>query len=125
MERTDTLAWSMIPGAIRYDTIKVQTSPRDRMAETMGDIDELYHELRGLFLRRATEEERILGLCRACGDLTDVERDVIVYRYVYRAKWEQISGYLNLRERRPFQIHQSACDKLAAFLWPVIVMPVG
>ena len=116
MERMETLAWSMIPGAIRYDTVRVQTSPQDRMAETMGDIDEAQRKLRELDQRRRAEQERIRELCVQCLDLDDQERYVIIKRYLYRDKWESIAYWMELTDRRIFQIHRSACDKLEAFL---------
>ena len=116
MERMDTLAWSMIPGAIRYDAVRVQTSPQDRMAETMGDIDEAQRKLRQLDQRRREEQERIRELCVQCLDLDDQERYVIIKRYLYRDKWESIAYWMELTGRRIFQIHRSACNKLEAFL---------
>ena len=116
MERMDTLAWSMIPGAIRYDAVRVQTSPQDRMAETMGDIDEAQRKLRQLDQRRREEQERIRELCVQCLELDDQERYVIIKRYLYRDKWESIADWMQLTGRRIFQIHRSACDKLEAFL---------
>lgn len=118
MERMVTLAWSMIPGAIRYDTVRVQTSPQDRMAETMGDIDEAQRKLQELDQRRRREQETIRELCMGCQDLTDQERYVILKRYLYREKWDSIAYWMELTDRRIFQIHSSALDKLEAFLGP-------
>lgn len=118
MERMDTLAWSMIPGAIRYDTVKVQTSPQDRMAETMGDIDEAQRKLHDLDQRRRKEQERIREICVECLELDDQERYVILKRYLYREKWDDIGYWMGLGDRRIFQIHRSACDKFEAFLGP-------
>jgi len=116
MERMDTLAWSMIPGAIRYDKPRVQTSPVDRLAEAMGSIDEAQRELAFLDQRRRKEESRIRELCMACEDLTEQERYVILKRYMYREKWESIAYWLDLSDRRIYTIHGSAVDKLEAFL---------
>lgn len=116
MEQMDTWAWSMVPGAIRYDTVKVQTSPVDRMAETVGSIDEAQRKLMRLDRRRREEQERIRELCVSCEDLDDQERYVILKRYLYREKWETIAGWMDLTDRRIFQIHGSALDKLEAFL---------
>lgn len=124
MERMDTLAWSMIPGAIRYDAVRVQTSPQDRMAETMGDIDEAQRKLRQLDQRRRAEQERIRELCVQCLDLDERERYVIIKRYLHRNKWQNIFDGMallfgeELTDRRIFQIHSSALDKLDAFLGP-------
>ena len=116
MEQMDTWAWSMVPGAIRYDTAKVQTSPQDRMAETVGSIDEAQRKLMMLDRRRRQEQERIRELCVSCPDLDDQERYVILKRYLYREKWETVAYWMDLTDRRIFQIHGSALDKLDAFL---------
>lgn len=112
----DTWAWSMIPGAIRYDTVKVQTSPVDRLAEAVGSIDEAQRRLMELDRRRRQEQERIRELCVGCTDLDDQERYVILKRYLYREKWETVAYWMDLTDRRIFQIHGSALDKLEAFL---------
>lgn len=116
MEQMDTWAWSMIPGAIRYDTVKVQTSPVDRLAEAVGSIDEAQRRLMELDRRRRQEQERIRELCVGCTDLDDQERYVILKRYLYREKWETVAYWMDLTDRRIFQIHGSALDKLEAFL---------
>lgn len=118
MEQMDTWAWSLIPGAIRYDAVKVQTSPQDRMAETMGSIDEAQRKLRELDQRRRREQETIRELCMRCTDLTEQERYIILKRYMYREKWESIVHWLDLTDRRIFQIHGEALDKLDLFLGP-------
>lgn len=116
MERMDTLAWSMIPGAIRYDAVRVQTSPTDRIADTFGSIDEVQRQLEYLDQRRQDEEGVIRELCDRCPDLTEQERYVILKRYKDREKWESIGYWLELGDRRIFDIHGSALDKLDAFL---------
>lgn len=116
MEQMDIWAWSMVPGAIRYDTVKVQTSPVDRMAETVGSIDEAQRKLMRLDRRRREEQERIRELCVSCEELDDQERYVILKRYLYREKWETVAYWMDLTDRRIFQIHGSALDKLEAFL---------
>ena len=116
MERMDTLAWSMIPGAIRYDVDRVQTSPVDKIAEAMGSIDEAQRKLMELDQRRRREQERIRELCARCTDLDEQERYVIIKRYLYREKWDTVAYWMDLTDRRIFQIHGSALDKLEAFL---------
>ena len=116
MEQMDAMAWSMIPGAIRYDAVRVQTSPQDRMAEMMGNIDEAQRKLQDLDKRRRREQETIRELCMHCTDLDDQERYVILKRYLYRHKWQEIADWMELTDRRIFQIHSAALDKLEAFL---------
>ena len=116
MEQMDTLAWSLIPGAIRYDTPKVQTSPRDRMADAFSTIGDAQYKLAQLDKRRRQEQEQIRALCVSCQDLTEQEGYIILKRYMYREKWESISYWLGLTDRRIFQIHGEALNKLELFL---------
>ena len=86
------------------------------MAETMGDIDEAQRKLQELDKRRRAEQERIRELCFSCADLDERERYIILKRYLYRRKWQDISYWMDLTDRRIFQIHSDALDKLEAFL---------
>lgn len=112
------MLWSTVPGAIRYDVPRVQTSPEDRMAETFGAVDEAQQRLIWLCKRRRREEDTIRQLVMRCAELDPDERRVIRSRYLERESWSRIAGWLNVSERRVYQIHRSACDKLEAFLWP-------
>ena len=113
-----TLMWSTVPGAIRYDVPRVQTSPEDRMAETFGVVDELRNRLLWLCKRKRREEDTIRRIIMGCVDLDPDERKVLRGRYLDREPWAQIAGWVNATDRRVYQIHRSACDKLEAFLWP-------
>lgn len=115
-ERMDIWAWSLIPGAIRYDKDKVQTSPTDRMADVMGDIDEAQRKLTELEARRMREQIEISEMCDKCEDLIDQEKYVIVKRYMHMYNWNDIADILDLSDRRIFQLHGSALEKLEAFL---------
>lgn len=94
------------------------------MAETMGDIDEAQRKLQELDQRRRAEQERIRELCVQCLDLDERERYVIIKRYLHRNKWQEIFDGVallfgeELTDRRIFQIHSDALDKLDAFLGP-------
>ena len=116
MERMDIWAWSLIPGAIRYDKDKVQTSPTDRMADVMSDIDEAQRKLTELETRRMREQIEIREMCDKCEDLIEQEKYVIVKRYMYMYKWDYIADILDLSDRRIFQLHGSALEKLETFL---------
>jgi DNA-directed RNA polymerase specialized sigma subunit len=88
------------------------------MAETMGSIDKAQRRLRELDQRRRREQETIRELCMRCIELDDRERYVILKRYLYREKWQDIADWMDLTDRRIFQIHGEALDKLEAFLGP-------
>lgn len=121
MERMDILAWSLIPGAIRYDLDKVQTSPVDRLAEAMGELDEMQRKLKKLEERKELEQRIIINLCDkiiGCQDLTDMERAIIMERYGNSEAWDEIVYWLDISASHAFRLQRSALDKLEAFLDP-------
>lgn len=114
------LLWTTVPGAIRYDLPKVQTSPQDQMAEVSAQIDLAQRRLVELCRRKQREQDTIRQIVMRCVDLTKAERQIIRGRYIACESWERISYDLDLTDRRVYQIHRSACDKLEAFLWPQV-----
>lgn len=117
-EQIYTLMWSTVPGAIRYDVPKVQTSPEDRMAETFATVSELQNELLYSCQRKRREEDTIRRILAGCVDLDPIERRILRYRYLDREPWTKIAVWTDVTDRRIYQIHRSACKKLEAFLWP-------
>ena len=51
--RCKELRSCLLPGGIRYDLDKVQTSPRDKLPEIMAKVDELENLLNGQRPRRS------------------------------------------------------------------------
>ena len=45
-ETVDELIYSLLPSGIRYDTLKVQTSPDDPMVRVMSEVDEYERKIR-------------------------------------------------------------------------------
>ena len=115
-EQIYTLMWITVPGAIRYDTPKVQTSPEDKMAFMSAEVDELQRKLVELCKRRRREEGTIKELMRRCIDLDSKERQVLRLRYLYRESWDKVARDLASTERWAYTIHKSATCKLEAFL---------
>ena len=115
-EQIYTLMWITVPGAIRYDTPKVQTSPEDKMAFMSAEVDELQRKLVELCKRRRREEDAIKGLINLCIDLDITERQVIKWRYLHLQSWARIANELASTERWAYTIHKSATSKLEAFL---------
>lgn len=86
------------------------------MASAFGSIDEAQRKLAELDQRRRKEQERIRELCAACEDLTEQERYIVIKRYLYREKWDTIAYWMDLSDRRIYQIHGEALDKLDALV---------
>ena len=62
-KRTERLL-AMVPGAIRYDTPRVQSSPSDRMSEIMGEVDELDQEIEDLRELLRLKRQEVADLSR-------------------------------------------------------------
>ena len=96
--------------AIRYDVDKVQTSPKDPVAEVMGDLEGL--------LKKQTKLQ--IALTRAVGDtaalldkLTDNKQLLIMhYRYVSGVSWSVIADRVGVSERHVYRLHDKAVDYL-------------
>ena len=96
--------------AIRYDTDKVQTSPKDAVAEVMCDLEGL--------LKKRTKLQ--IALTRAVADvasLIDKVEDkkqalVLHYRYTACLPWGQIADKMGYAERHVFRLHDTAIDWL-------------
>ena len=112
----DILAWSLIPGAIQYDKDKVQTSPSDRMAEVMAELDDFQRARMFYRARIEKEREQIANMCAACGTLTEKEQTVISSHYIDLIDWGEIAEQIEVTDRRVLQLHGSAIEKLEAFL---------
>lgn len=96
--------------AIRYDVDKVQTSPKDPVAEVMGDLEAL--------LKKQTKLQ--IDLTRAVAhtaDLLDKLTDnkqllVMHYRYMQGASWANIADLVGVSERHVYRLHDKAIDYL-------------
>lgn len=78
--RRQALRYSMLPGGIRYDIDKVQTSPSDMMPEKMGELAELEEKIQRL---EALHRRQIEDIETACSKLSDeLQRTVIMMFYV-------------------------------------------
>lgn len=81
IERVDALKASLLPMGIRYDTDRVQTSPDDRTATVMAEIDRLEREIRKKYLEKA---ETIAQIGRLIDTLDD-EREAQILNAYYLA----------------------------------------
>lgn len=99
-----------IPGAIRYDVPRVQSSPSDRMSAMVAEADELDHEIVQLRNRLREERRQIAALAE---QLDDQERRVILLRYIDRVTWPDIARALHRSKSTVHRIHREAAAKLA------------
>ena len=55
----EALRASLLPSGIRYDVDRVQTTPQDKVADVMAEIDEITNEIVRLHIKRADAVLRI------------------------------------------------------------------
>lgn len=106
-KRTERLL-AMVPGAIRYDTPRVQSSPSDRMSEIMGEVDELDQEIEDLRELLRLKRQEVADLSRR--ELDEQACRVIILRYIDGLQWRDVAAAVHKSERTVFRIHKDAAD---------------
>ena len=106
-KRTERLL-AMVPGAIRYDTPRVQSSPSDRMSEIMGEVDELDQEIEDLRELLRLRRQEVADLSRR--ELDEQACRVIILRYIDGLQWRDVAAAVHKSESTVFRIHKDATD---------------
>lgn len=106
-KRTERLL-AMVPGAIRYDTPRVQSSPSDRMSEIMGEVDELDQEIEDLRELLRQRRQEVADLSRR--ELDEQACRVIILRYIDGLQWRDVAAAVHKSESTVFRIHKDAAD---------------
>ena len=106
-KRTERLL-AMVPGAIRYDTPRVQSSPSDRMCEIMGEVDELDQEIEDLRELLRETRQQVAEVSRR--ELDEQACRVIILRYIDGLQWRDVAAAVHKSERTVFRIHKDATD---------------
>ena len=112
-KRTERLL-AMVPGAIRYDTPRVQSSPSDRMSEIMGEVDELDQEIEDLRELLRQRRQEVADLSRR--ELDEQACRVIILRYIDGLQWDQIALKVPCAERTVYDIRLRGLKSLAKIL---------
>lgn len=108
--RIDRLEGCLQGHAIRYDQDKVQTSPKDAVAEVMCDLE-------GLLKRQAALRIQMTRAVADVADLIDRVDDrnqslIMHYRYVACLHWHDIADKMGYAESHLFKIHDAAIKKI-------------
>lgn len=104
----------MVPGAIRYDVPRVQTSPADRMSQAAAEVDALEREIAEL-------RERLRGQRRAvvyaAAKLESPEAaEVLVRRYIDGLRWKDVARAMHKSQSAVFRMHRQAAEELHSVL---------
>ena len=106
-KRTERLL-AMVPGAIRYDTPRVQSSPSDRMSEIMGEVDELDQEIEDLRELLRLKRQEVADLSRR--ELDEQVCRVIILRYIDGLQWRDVAAAVHRGQSTVFADHKRACE---------------
>lgn len=87
--KIEDLNTMMLPGAIRYDKDKVQTSPSDPMLKYAERLTELEEELKKLQERYLKEQKDITDMIEKVPDPN--EQTVLINRYINGMYFEDIA----------------------------------
>ena len=98
------------PGAIRYDGVKVLSSPSDNLSERMNDVYELDKAIDTLKAELKMQKRRITEASRRW--LPESSGDIIIMRYVVGYRWCDIAKRTKNAMRTVFKLHKSATDTL-------------
>lgn len=111
-ETVDELIYSLLPSGIRYDTLKVQTSPDDQMARVMAEVDEYERRIRE-HLSKLVDRQNVAFSYVSALEKSDY-RQVLTLYYLTgeRLTWHQVADKMDLSEQRIYQLHNEAIEEL-------------
>lgn len=92
--------------AIRYDQDKVQTSPKDAVAEVMCELEGLLKKRTKLQIELTAAVADVAGLI---GQLKNNRQALVMHcRYTSGMSWAKIADRVQCSERHVFRIHDDA-----------------
>ena len=97
----DELESCLLPGAIRYDKDKVQTSPDDPMSKIMAEIDDLEKEMRQVQIAKSKRIDEIYSDIRSVAH--EEERTALTMRFINRISVSEIADKMGYSEKRIYQ----------------------
>lgn len=97
----DELESCLLPGAIRYDKDKVQTSPDDPMSKIVAEVYELEKEMSQIQIAKSKRVEEIYKDIRSVA--LEEERTALTMRFVNRISVSDIAEQMGYSEKRIYQ----------------------
>lgn len=115
--KLEYLRKSTLPGGIRYDKARVQTSPDDKFSEIMAEIGDLETQLENDILSLTSNITRARHMIGTLGSA--IQRDVLTRYYLPDISpidelptWRDIAISLHFSEGRVLHIHGEALQEL-------------
>ena len=104
----------LLPGAIRYDVDRVQSSPSDPMSRIMAEIDDLEHQIEQLKIEKA---EAVTEVSRMIDKLEDeTEKTVLADYFIGRAPMTEVADIIGYGVRQTFRIRKRGIENMAELL---------
>ena len=110
----DELRACLLPGAIRYDRDRVQSTPTDKMADVIVRVDELDREIEQLRREKASLVIEISDAIETLKD--DYERTVLTEFYIARAPMTEVADAINYSVRRAYHFRKMGVTHLGEVL---------
>lgn len=110
----DELRACLLPGAIRYDRDKVQSTPTDKMADIIVRVDELDREIERLKLEKAQAIIEISDVIEKLGN--DKEKAVLTAFYIKAASMEAVAGIVCYSVRHTYLLRKQGVEHLKEVL---------
>lgn len=110
----DELRACLLPGAIRYDRDRVQSTPTDKMADVIVRVDELDREIEQLRREKASLVIEISDAIETLED--DYERTVLTEFYIARAPMAEVADAINYSVRRAYYFRKMGVTHLGEVL---------
>ena len=104
----------LLPGAIRYDKDRVQSTPGDQLGETMAKSDEMERQVEDLKAERSALIIRVNNMIEKLEN--DIERAVLTEWYINRTKPSRIASNISYSERRMYHYKKEGVKHLAEIL---------
>lgn len=101
--KIDACLTGLLPGGIRYDLPKVQSSPREKFPEVMAKVDELMDTREDKAEKLFKSIEEISTLANAIDDNT--QKAVIIMRYIGGMTLNEIGDKLGYTKGGIWHIH--------------------
>lgn len=104
----------LLPGAIRYDKDRVQTSPSDQISEVMARVDEMERQVKEL---KAERSRLIIKVSDTLEKLSnDTEKTVLSEWYINRTKPEEIMTIIGYSSRQMYYYKKAGIEHLCDIL---------
>lgn len=91
---------------IDYSGIKVQTSPKARMQETIDRLVGLEEEIARDILEMELKKEKVIGQINQMKNPAHIQ--ILKLRYIDFLKWEEISEIMGYSTRQVYRLHGKA-----------------